>query len=224
MKTLDYFRASRIQKEVGDKHKEEVATWKARHEKMATEMQEGTFKPITLNVDYMEPEGLIFYNMSGSKMLSKDAMFFIDTITIDNGYEYTQHIMPTYFIVKDKNSKAPASVDNTTMYRVTYHKQRESSEYSYTIDTLIANEDTATSKFFPEVFCSMQVSPTQSSFSSRAKHEQTYSPLPKYRDSQRYARRDSFSQIEDTYENRVLKRVKTFGRRPTSDFNAEKEM
>ena len=101
MKALEYFRASRIDKEKGDAHRKAVEEWRARHEKMVTEMQEGTFNPVALNVDYMEPEGLIFYNMSGSKMLDKNSMFYVDTITIDNGYEYTQHIMQTFFIVKN---------------------------------------------------------------------------------------------------------------------------
>lgn len=225
MKALDYFRASRIQKEVGDKHEKDVATWKARHEKMAAEMQSGEFKPIALNVDYMEPEGLIFYNMSGSKMLSKDSMLYIDTITIDNGYEYTQHIMPTYFLVKNSHSKQPATVDNTTMYRVTYNKQKNSSDYSYTIETLIANADSATSKLFPEVFCAMEVTPPSvASYMASSTHEQTYSPLPKYKDADRYARSKTFAQIEDTYETKVLKKVKAFGKHPTSNFNPEREM
>ena len=224
MKALDYFRASRVKKDIGDKHAKDVATWKARHEKMAEEMQEGSFKPITLTTDYFG-DGIIFYYMSGSKMLNKNTLVSIDTTTIDNSYEYTQHIMPTYFLVKNINSKQPATVDNTTMYRVTYNKQKDSNDYSYTIETLIANADNATNKLFPEVFCAMEVTPPSvASYMTSSTHEQTYSPLPKYNDVDRYARSKTFAQIEDTYETKVLRKVKAFGNRPTSDFNVEKEM
>ena len=224
MKALEYFRASRIDKEKGDAHRKAVEEWRARHEKMVTEMQEGTFKPVALSVDYMEPEGLIFYNMSGSKMLDKNSMFYVDTITIDNGYEYTQHIMPTFFIVKNEGAKGPATIDNTTMYRVTYNKQKDSMDYGYTIETLIDNEDNATSKLFPEVFCSMEVKHSPISYNTSPKHELSYSPLPKFRDDKRYARCKAFAKLEDIYEKRILKKVKAFGQHPTSDFNADKEM
>ena len=117
MKALDYFRASKIQKQVGDKHTKDVAAWKAHHKKMATEMQNGSFKPIELQTEYM-PDHIVFYYISGSKMINKNTMVSIDTTTIDNSYDFncTQHIMPTYFLVKNGSAKEPVTVDNTTMH------------------------------------------------------------------------------------------------------------
>ncbi len=225
MKALEYFTAKKIKKQTGKEHEKEVSTWKERQTKMATEMQEGSFKPITLDVDYMHPEGLIFYNLRGNKMLSDDTMFFIDTMVVDNGDNKNQHIMPTFFLIKNKGSKGPASIDNTTMYRVTYNKPKNGSEYSYTIDTLIKNEDEATSKLFPELFCSMQVTPSSLHFGNYSQHGQIYySPLSRHKDSHKYTRSINFAQIEDTYENRILNKLKEFGRHPSHNFDAEREL
>ena len=226
MKALEYFRARKIQKQVGDKHEKDVATWKTHHKKMVAEMQKGSFKPIKLQTEYM-PDHIIFYNISGSKMLNKDTMVSIDTTTIDNSYDlnHTQHIMPTYFLVRNGDSKEPVSVNNTTMYRIVYNKSENSSDYTYTIDTLIPNEETATSEIFPELFCSIQVTPPKSTsyYRDSPKHEQTYSPLPNYKDSARYARIRECAQLEEFY-NGFVKKAHQFANHPSSEYNPDKEM
>ena len=225
MKALEYFRASRIDKEKGDAHRKAVEEWRARHEKMVTEMQNGSFKPIELQTEYM-PDHIVFYYISGSKMLNKNTMVSIDTTTIDNSYDFncTQHIMPTYFLVKNGSSKEPVTVDNTTMYRVVYNKDENSSEYTYSIDTLIANEDEATSRVFPELFCSVQVIPPKAnSYRGTPKHEQSYSPLPNYKDSARYTRIKDFAPVEEFYDG-FVKKAHLFANHPSSEYNPDKEM
>ena len=224
MKALDYFRASKTKRSLGDRHQLELSKWHKHHEKMVQEMKNGTFKPVTLGVDYMEPENLIFYDISGSKMADANTMFTINTTTIDTGEDFTQHIRPTYFLVRDPKSKGPISTSNTRMYRVTYQKQKDSQDYSYTIDTLIDNQDETTSKFFPELFCSMKVSQSPISYKTTPEYDYSYYPLAKYRDSQAFAHRKGLSRIENIYETRILSKIKAFGHRPHSNFDAEKEL
>lgn len=117
MKFIEYLKALKTKR---FDHEKEVSICQARHKKMIKELQNNIINLITLEVDYLYPEDLIFYNMCGYKILDNDSLIFLDTNTVYKGYEYTQHIIPTYFVIKDTTSTKPASLANTTMYRVTY--------------------------------------------------------------------------------------------------------
>ena len=223
MNIIDYIRATKAQKSIGTEFAEDIAKWECRHATMVVDMINGPKKPISLKIDEMNPENLIFYNISGSKLIDNNTLFSVDTTTIDNFVDYTQHIYPTYILVKDhKKSKEPTTVDTTQMFRINYHKNKDASLIQYTIDTLINNEDSTTSRFFPKLFCSLSVCTSSRFYDSRK--VMTYKPLKDYRAGNRFIHKENFEPIVEIYENRIISQLRKFANHPHSTYNPEQEM
>lgn len=223
MNIIDYIRATKAQKSIGTEFAEDIAKWECRHAAMVEDMTHRPKTPISLKIDAMEPENLIFYNINGSKLLDKNTLVSINATTVDNCVDYSQHIYPTYILVKDpKKAKEPATTHNTQMYRINYHKNKDTSIINYTIDTVICNEDSTTSRFFPKLICSMSVCTSTRYRESR--RVMTYSPLKDYKSSNRFIQKEKFEPIADIYENRIISGLRKFANRPRSTFDPEKEM
>ena len=222
MKIIDYVKASKIKKTIGSEFAKELKSWKQRHQKMVDEFNNNSYKNIHVRVDEMLGEQLIFYTLSGNATIDSSTMYYIDTTVIDNNYDYTHNIYPTYILVKDKkNSKEKFSLTNTTLYRVTYNPNSSYSKLQYTIDTLVTNEDTATSKIFPELLCSLEVD--FNTFFHEANKTLKFIPLKDHISNKSYLYREQFTPISELYEKHIFKQIKKFGNSPTTYFDKEKE-
>ena len=223
MSIFDYIKARNAKKSIGEEFAKDIANWQDRHSKMVEEMLNGPSKALSLKLDEMWPENLIFYHISGSKLINKNTLVAIDATTIDNSINYTQHIYPTYVLVKDpKKSKETASIDNTQMFRIRYHDDKNGNIIKYEIDTVVPNEDDTTSKFFPSLFCTLSVC-TSTAYNT-SKEIMTYKPLKDYRAGNRFMHKSKFGPITDIYENRIIPKLRQFGNRPNSTFEPDKEM
>jgi hypothetical protein len=223
MNIIDYIRATKAQKSIGTEFAEDIANWQDRHSKMVEEMLNGPSKPLSLKIDEMWAENLIFYNISGSKSIDQNTLFSIDATTIDNTLGYTQHIYPTYILIKDPNKeKEPASVNNTQMFRICYQNDNNRNIIKYDIDTMIENKDPTTSKIFPVLFCSLFV--CTSTLFNESREILTYKPLKDYRFGNRLIHKKMFSPITEIYENRIIPKLRQFEDHPSSTFEPDKEM
>ncbi len=222
MKALDYIKASKVYKANGEEHKKRVAEWQKRKQKMVSAFNTDDNQPISVKQDIW-PEGMIFYTTTGYQKISDDSLIEVDFTTIDNGYDYTQHIQPTYILVRDKNSgNAPATLDNTTMYRISYIKNNETDKENFVVETLIDNLDETTAKFFPNLFASLDVITRHYGVSPVKNFE--YSPLKDYADEGGFMRRDKMSNIADFYSSSILTPMLRFKNKPKDSFEIEQEL
>ena len=90
MKIFDYVKASKAKKTLGNEFTKDIDAWKQKHKQMVEEFNNSSYKSIQLKSDVMPAEQLIFYNLSGSKVLNEYSIFSIDTTVIDNAYDFTK--------------------------------------------------------------------------------------------------------------------------------------
>ena len=223
MSIIDYIKARKAKHNIDTEFYEDISKWENRHAMMLEDMLTGPKKPISLKKSEMEPENLIFYDISGSKLIDNNTLFTINATAIDTSVDYIQHIYPTYILLKDrKKSHEKPSINNTQMYRINYHKNKDTSLIEYTIDTLVNNEDTTTSQFFPKVFCSMDV--CTSTRYHETKKVMTYKPLKDYKSGNRFLDKQKFEPVIDLYENRIIANFMKFAIHPRTNFNPDKEI
>lgn len=221
MKIIDYVRASKAKKTVGNEFTKEIDFWKLQHKKMVDEFNNSSYKSIQLKVDEMPAEQIIFYSLSGSKMLNKNTMFSIDTTVIDNYYEYAQNIYPTFILIKDKHKqKEHATINNTSLYRINYNKKSNYALQQYEIETLIPN-NTSTNKLFPEIFCTLTVTTNQPLL--KTQKDLIYRPLKNYSDDNSYKHRQQLEDVSSLYENNILLKLKSFINNPNFSPDISKE-
>ena len=222
MKIIDYIRASKVKKTVGNEFAKEIDFWKRQHTKMLDEFKNKSYQPIKVRADDMPGEQLVFYTLSGSALINSSTMFSIDTTVIDNAYDYTHNIYPTFILIKDKKkTKEQPSLDNTTLYRIQYDVNTHYGKLNYTIDTLVPNEDTTTSKIFPELICSLEVK--NNTLLHESNKTLKYKPLKDHISNKSYLYREQLTSISQLYEDHILKQIKKFGNNPTTYFDMEKD-
>ncbi len=236
MKVVDMLKAKNMYQKYGLNYDAQIDEWKRVKALMQRELNSGIYERINIKTDDRVPTEAIFYDIKGTKILGKNGIAKIDSSIVDGGDNPSIHIHPAYLLIKDDlGSTEEASVDNTTLFKVSYHESRlgGSKDNSYfVVDRLLQNTNENTSELFPFIikqttFNSDIQSILRGNNNPYSKHSKPTSTIfPDFRPSQdRYSYADAKSiNAFEVYKNEIVWPLYNFALSPNrnADLNKEK--
>lgn len=155
MKIADMMKAKSLYKKFGADYDTQIEEWKKAKNLMQRELNSGIYEMINIKTDDSVPSEAIFYEIKGTKVLGNNGIAKINSTIVDGGDNPSIHIQPAYLLIKDTiDSTEEASVNNTTLFKVTYHEAHlgDGKDNSYfVVDRLLQNTNENTSELFPYI-------------------------------------------------------------------------
>lgn len=236
MKVVDMLKAKKLYQKYGLSYDAQIDEWKRAKALMQRELNSGIYERINIKTDDSVPSEAIFYDIKGTKILSKNGIAKIDSTIVDGGDNPSIHIHPVYLLIKDDlGSPEEASVDNTTLFKVSYHESRLSGNKDnsyFVVDRLLKNTNENTSQLFPFIIKQTtfnsnipSIVKTNNSFYFKQSNPAS-TVFPDFKPSQdRYSYADAKSiNAFEVYKNEIVWPLYNFALSPkrNADLNKEK--